>query len=113
MPQRETLFKSWFVKQLKLPSHLVWKMHGNAFSVAGMPDLYILAKGGIWVELKTNDTPLRPLQRTMIKRLKENDIKACVVRGLKPDGKRWAYEVLDETGKPDGASARFLSSLMD
>lgn len=113
MAQRETLFKTWFVKQLKLPAHLVWKMHGNAFSVAGMPDLYILPKGGIWVELKTADTSLRPLQRTMIKRLKENNIKACVVRGFKPDGKRWTFEVLDEEGEHDPACAQFLATLMD
>ena len=63
-------------------------------SMAGLPDRLILLPGGrvLWVELKTKDGKLRPVQESVIRRLRALGQDVRVVYGL-----REAMDLVEET----------------
>ena len=78
----QTSIITWLKKSF--PGSIVWKIHEDpVFGVSGIPDIYFAYDyQSLWFEVKTQEGRVSKLQQSRIKQLKENGIKAFVVRSL-------------------------------
>lgn len=65
----------------KIPNCWAVKLHGSAYSQAGMPDILCIVYGDAWLfEVKTEIGKLSPIQVVMHKRIRQAYGRVCVVR---------------------------------
>ena len=97
----EGKFQSRLMRMFERRGAFVFNVHGHLEQKSGMPDLYVshpMFRG--WLELKTKDHQLEPLQEKQIRDLRRTGDVAFAVR-LKdgevtceylPNGKLWAIQ---------------------
>lgn len=79
----ETKLKNSITRWLKTQPVFFMKLHGGPLQLAGMPDLLVIVGGlAVFLELKAGRNEPTPLQRAMIRRLREHGAAAFVVRSL-------------------------------
>ena len=82
---KETNFQRALVISLKECGATVFNIHGHAFQIAGVPDLYIAHKIWTgWLELKTGNNPATLLQQHTLKKLYDCEVSAYILIGNKP-----------------------------
>ncbi len=82
---KESNFQKILVKSLRECGTVVFNIHGHAFQVAGIPDLYVAHKiWSGWLELKTGNNPATKLQQHTLKQLYDCHINAYILVGNKP-----------------------------
>lgn len=71
----------WFTKKVESIGGVVVKFHGGRFSRAGVPDVHVdHPRWAGWIEFKSADGTLTPLQTSMIKRLRAAGASVFVLR---------------------------------
>lgn len=66
-----------------LPNAVIWKNHGNQYSVIGLPDIMCVFKGKIiCIEVKIPGNKTTKLQEVTLKKLSEAGAITCVAYGI-------------------------------
>ena len=80
---REAWYQGHVVTALKSVGAEIYKIHGHAMQVAGIPDLYVgHSDWQGWIEMKAEYGKLRGTQKIKLERLEKRRINAVVFRGF-------------------------------
>lgn len=82
---KESNFQRILVKSLRECGAVVFNVHGHAYQIAGIPDLYVahpIWNG--WLELKTGNNPLTKLQTKTLKNLEAAKVRVFTLVEKKP-----------------------------
>jgi len=67
----------------KLPKAVIWKNHGNQYSVKGLPDLMCMYQGKmICIEVKIEGNKATELQQATLKKLADAGAIVCVAYSI-------------------------------
>ena len=81
MVNEETILTRRIVRELEAAGALCYKICGNQYQVAGLPDLYVAKNGvSVWMEIKTPKGRLRKIQEARIAQMQRHGVPVAVIR---------------------------------